>query len=205
MAEADLPPFPPPMRFGDFDDPSPLSATPPHGGMVNGYPYDLIDNMPLEAIDPPTTSFAMGGAVHYSGGRGGPSTSYPLRDRGYYYKVNETECLSEVYWGNETSPEYYVTIRVKQDKAHLWGYGENGTINFQGLAQDGEGASLEVWDTSDSANAKYVKIKTDDFPANPSEPLFVKLREIEICEKDDNGNPYKILVLCSQKYSTQGG
>ena len=111
----------------------------------------------------------------------------------------------EVWGTSDSGNERYAGMEVTDTKAHLWGYGDNGRTNFQALAEDGEGASLEVWDTSDSGNAKYVKIKTDDFPANPSVPLFVKLREMEICEKDGNGNPYKILVLCSQKYSTQGG
>jgi hypothetical protein len=168
------------------------------GDIPTGDPYDLLAKItysnPADPSSPSTD--AQIGAIRHSDG------DY---DRGALSKVDDTSAKMQVWDGPSASSERYVGMAVTDTKSKLWGYGEEGDINFQALAQDGEGASLEVWDTSDSANAKYVKIKTDDFPANPSEPLFVKLREIEICEKDDNGNPYKILVLCSQKYSTQGG
>jgi hypothetical protein len=194
--------FPPnQVPFGEMDYGGMLTGGAPSGNTSNGYPYDLIDDLPVSSFEPPTSDeYARGGAVHYSGGRGSYGSGYPTRDRGFYYWVKDDGVLTESFWGDESDPDVYFRTSVKADRALIWAYADDGDKQFLVRADNTE-AFVQLVDYA-SPN-RYVTIATVDFPTGTiPDTLEVKLREIEICETDASGNPKKILVLCSQPYES---
>ena len=188
-------PYQPP--FADLDHAQAGDGGGPgSSNFVNGYPYDLIDEVPVSTFKPVTTSLAKGGAVHYDGGR--TRGSYPSIDRAYYYRVDGTEVITQSYWGSNI--DVYFQTLVKSNEASIWGYGPNGKCNFKAKVE-ADKSFLTLWE--DGSPYKTIDINTEHFPSGttPSD-LVVKLREIEICEVDSNGDPKKMLVLCSEPYTS---
>ena len=190
--------FPPrQLPFPDLDYGGMDTGGAPHGSTCNGWPYDLIDDVEVSPWNPPTTNRARGGSVHYAGSRPGAGGSPPDIDRGFYYTTDATEVITQAFWGQNS--DYYFQTLVKSTEASIWAYADQGKYNFKVLA-DNQKARLDLWDDT---KKNYVIVSTQDFPANSNPAqLTVQLREIDICEKDANGNSKKILVLCSEPYTT---
>lgn len=189
--------FPPrQVPFPDLDYGGMEMGGAPHSSQINGHPYDLIDDVPVTSFNPPLTdSHARGGATHYSGPR--VKGGYPEIDRGFYYTVDNSEVITQSFWG--VNSDYYFQTLVKSTEVSIWGYADEGNYNFKVLV-DAEKSRLDIWD---KPRDNYIIIDTSDFPENSDpESLVVSLREIDICEEDGNGNPKKMLVLCSQPYTT---
>lgn len=194
--------FLPPYKFSELEHrrygPEGSGGIFPQG---SGQPYDLIEDLPISSGH--ETTRARGGAVHFDNPprTSSGSRSYPALDRAFFFTVNNTQVITQSFWGTpENSPPYYFQTLVKSDEVSIWAYANTGEKNFKVIADDNK-ASIEAWD--DASPKKWIIINTEDFPTgtNPDE-LLVKLREMEICEKDANGNPKKILVLCSQPYES---
>ena len=190
--------FPPrQVPFPDLDYGGMETGGAPHSSMVNGFPYDLIDDIPVTQWNPPTTdSRARGGAVHYAGGRPGRGSYPPSIDRGFYYTVDGSEVITQSFWGQNS--DYYFQTTVKSTEASIWGYADQGKYNFKAIA-DNDKSSLSLWDEQKS---NYIILSTEDFPDSP-DSIVVKIRELESCEKDSSGNPKKVLVLCSEPYEAE--
>lgn len=194
--------FLPPHQFSPLEDLGMLGGA--GGGQIftqgSGQPYDLIDDLPVSSGH--TTTKARGGAVHFDNP---PQTStgtrsYPALDRAFFFTVDDNEVITQSFWGTpDSSPPYYFQTLVKSTEASIWGYADDGVCNFKALVDDDK-SYLKLW--KDDSPYKTIDINTDDFPSGTTDPsdLVVKLREIEICEKDDDGNPKKMLVLCSEPY-----
>jgi len=189
---------------------------------VNGYPYDLIDDVQVSDWKPVTTSSAKGGAVYYGGAR--TVGSYPTIDRAYYYKVDGTEVLTQSFWG-QNFDVYFQTL-VKSTEASIWGYvldhnykikADATQIKYELWNDSGDYFAALVksnessfWGNSNSGynyktiansskasieawgDGKYIIIATNDFT---QQATTVKLRELELC--DDK----RALFLCSEPYS----
>lgn len=196
--------FLPPHRFSPLEGVEMLTGG---DGQVftqgSGQPYDLIDDLPTEGSGSRVTTRARGGAVHFDNPpqTSTGSRSYPQLDRAFFFTVDDTQVITQAFWGTpENAPPYYFQTLVKDDEVSIWAYADTGQKNFKVIANDNK-ASIEAWD--DASPKKWIIINTEDFPSgtDPDE-LLVKLREIDTCEKDSNGNPLKMLVLCSQTYTT---
>jgi hypothetical protein len=135
--------------------------------------------------------------VHYEGSRPGAGGAPPDIDRGFYYTTDHKEVITQAFWGKNS--DYYFQSLVKSNEASIWAYADKGKYNFKVLA-DNDKARLDLWDDT---KQNYVIVSTKDFPDNSTPAqLTVQLREVDTCETDSNGNPKKMLVLCSQTYTT---
>ena len=195
--------FPPrQVPFPDLDYGGMETGGPPHGSQVNGWPYDLIDDLRVTSWNPPTADFAArGGAVHYAGPRPGKGSYPPNIDRGILYRCQDERAQIETFWATSGGTRLQcVDATADDEQARLWVYADTNKVYFDLKIHKSDGAKLYIVDDVMKCS---IKIDTNDFPTNsdPAE-LTVSLREMEICEKDDQGNAKKILVLCSQPYTT---
>lgn len=220
---ADLPPFPPSqVPFGELDyGDGAFSQTPPFSAIRTAEPYDLVEDLPgyrHNRLGWQTTR-ARGGACHYASEIATTlEATVPPIDRAFYFKVDDEEVGLYGFWGPELNPGYsfvvrtksteskmtlfdqnqstiYIEALVRSGNSSIWGYTQDQSLNYKLLA-DNNKAALYAWNADDS---NYITISTEHFPQDQS--LVVQLREMDTCEKDAQGNPLKILVLCSQPYS----
>lgn len=154
-------------------------GTPGSSNFVNGYPYDLIDEVPVSSFKPVTTSLAKGGAVHYNGVR--TRGSYPTIDRAYYYRVDNSEVITQSYWG--ANIDVYFQTLVKSNEASIWGYGPNGNANFTAKV-DRDHAILKAWNSN-----TWININTKDLP----DPLHKEAKFNKIFD----GSMIERYVLCT--------
>ena len=177
-------PYQPP--FAELDHAQAGSGSPSSSNFVSGYPYDLIDDIPVTSFKPVSTdSYARGGAVHYSGARS--PGSYPTIDRAYYYKVDSAQVITQSHWGENY--DVYFQTTVKSNEASVWGYNYAGEgYEFKFLASTSK-ASLEAY-----GGEKHIIISTEDLTEDQP---FAKFREVV------DGEMQKRLFLCTEP--TDGG
>jgi hypothetical protein len=164
--------FPPPMVFRDLDQGGVLTGGGPSSNSSNGYPYDLIDEVPVSSYAPITTALAKGGAVHYTN-RGSMGDTYPTIDRGYFYKVDDDEVITQSFWGQNS--DYYFQSQVKSNEVSIWGYADSGAYNFKQKAESSQ-VQYELWNNNGDYYSILVKSNESSFWGNSNAGYNYKVK-----------------------------
>jgi hypothetical protein len=153
-----FPPYQPP--FADLEHAQAGDGGGPKASnFVNGYPYDLIDDVPVSGWKPVTTSSAKGGAVYYSGARF--PGSYPTIDRAYYYRVDSAEVITQSFWGQ--SIDVYFQTLVKSTESSIWGYASDHNYKIKA---DATQVKYELWNDNGDYFSTVVKSNESSFLGN---------------------------------------